>query len=159
MPSMTAPPVMSGRPPLPVRPRPHERDGRQPQPGDGRPHPHTAGTSAANRRLGDLLTRMVHEADARIPADRRARRTLQDMQERMPGYERQPVLVLYRPVMVDDARSPGTAPAPAPIAPGAGMQCDRCGGTFGAAPAPTGTQGSQVAPTAWTCDACTALGI
>ncbi|MET8824175.1 hypothetical protein ABZX04_38470, partial [Streptomyces rochei] len=30
----------------------------------------------------------------------RARRTLQEM---APGYERQPVLTLYRPVMADDA--------------------------------------------------------
>ncbi|MER7235243.1 hypothetical protein ABT348_30375 [Streptomyces olivaceus] len=42
MPSMTALPALSGRPPLPQRPQPHERDGRQPQPGDGHPHPHTA---------------------------------------------------------------------------------------------------------------------
>jgi hypothetical protein len=39
MPSMTAPVLERGRPPLPRRPQPHERDGRQPQTGGGRPHP------------------------------------------------------------------------------------------------------------------------
>jgi hypothetical protein len=56
--------------------------------------------AAAHRQLGDLLARMTREADARIPAGRRARRTLQEM---APGYERQPVLILHRPVMADDA--------------------------------------------------------
>ncbi|MDQ0847577.1 hypothetical protein [Streptomyces sp. V1I6] len=52
----------------------------------------------ANHRLGVLLVRMVRQADARIPAERRARRTLQEM---LPGYQRQPVLVLHRPEMND----------------------------------------------------------
>ncbi|MGC5236300.1 hypothetical protein ACPXCL_26605 [Streptomyces albogriseolus] len=78
--------------------------------------------TAVDRQLGDLLTRMVRETDARVPAERRARRTLQEM---MPGYERQPVLTLHRPVMADDACPlrlrwnytgsdcpPGVAPAP-----------------------------------------------
>ncbi|WP_254585071.1 hypothetical protein [Streptomyces sp. AC04842] len=56
--------------------------------------------TAAGRQLGDLLARMVRETDARVPAGRRARRTLQEM---MPGYERQPVLTLHRPAMADDA--------------------------------------------------------
>ncbi|MET9335951.1 hypothetical protein ABZX78_32915 [Streptomyces cellulosae] len=56
--------------------------------------------TAAHRQLGDLLARMVRETDARVPAERRARRTLQEM---MPGYERQPVLTLHRPAMADDA--------------------------------------------------------
>ncbi|WP_236669487.1 hypothetical protein [Streptomyces antimycoticus] len=47
-------------------------------------------------QLGDLLARMVREADSRIPAERRVRRTLQEM---LPYYERQPVLVLHRPTM------------------------------------------------------------
>lgn len=56
---------------------------------------------AAQRALGELIVRMADEADAQIPADRpRARRTLQQM---MPGFERQPVLVLHRPRMADDA--------------------------------------------------------
>ncbi|TWD13124.1 hypothetical protein FB570_11951 [Streptomyces sp. T12] len=78
--------------------------------------------TAADRQLGDLLARMVRETDARVPAERRARRTLQEM---MPGYERQPVLTLHRPAMADDACPlcgrwnckgsdcpPGVAPAP-----------------------------------------------
>jgi hypothetical protein len=52
----------------------------------------------ANRQLGVLLTRMVRQADDRVPGDLRARRTLQEM---VPGYERQPVLVLHRPRMND----------------------------------------------------------
>ncbi|KPC91392.1 hypothetical protein ADL27_30575, partial [Streptomyces sp. NRRL F-6602] len=46
-----------------------------------------------------MVRRVVRETDARIPGDRRARRTLQDM---APGYDRQPVLVLHRPTMQDD---------------------------------------------------------
>ncbi len=57
-------------------------------------------TSVAHRQLGDLLARMVHEADSRVPTTRRARRTLQEM---LPGYERQPVLTLHRPVMAGDS--------------------------------------------------------
>lgn len=51
--SMT-PSALSGRPPLPVRPQPHERDGRQPQPGGGQPHPHTAQHDDTTAR--ELLT-------------------------------------------------------------------------------------------------------
>ncbi|MFD8902661.1 hypothetical protein [Streptomyces ardesiacus] len=127
--------------------------------------------SVAHQQLGDLLARMVREADSRIPTARRARRTLQEM---MPGYERQPVLTLHRPVMADDAcplcgswncdpskcpPSSGINPKLAPAAPRSSMQCDRCGGVFGAAPMPTGTQAPGLTPTAWTCDACSALGL
>ncbi|MFB8166117.1 hypothetical protein [Streptomyces rubiginosohelvolus] len=56
--------------------------------------------STGNRQLGDLLARMARESDDRIPAEHRARRTLQEM---MPGYYRQPVLTLHRPVKADDA--------------------------------------------------------
>ncbi|MBZ6211962.1 hypothetical protein KVH31_36305 [Streptomyces olivaceus] len=55
MPSMTALPAMSGRPPLPQKPQPHERDGRQPQPGDGHPHPHTARHDDADRETFSAL--------------------------------------------------------------------------------------------------------
>ncbi|WP_236260701.1 hypothetical protein [Streptomyces tendae] len=124
-------------------------------------------TGDADRQLGDLLARMVREADTRVPTGRRARRTLQEM---LPGHERQPVLTLHRPVMADDAcplcgrfncdpsKCPPSslAPALAPATPRSEMQCDRCGGVFGVAPMPTGT---RVVPTAWTCDACQALGI
>ncbi|KNE83372.1 hypothetical protein AB0B04_19545 [Streptomyces xinghaiensis] len=34
-------PLMAGRPPLPVRPTPHERDGRTQHPEPARPHPQT----------------------------------------------------------------------------------------------------------------------
>lgn len=55
--SMT-PPALGGRPQLPVRPQPHERDGRQPQPGGGQPHPHTAqhDDTAARELLAALYT-------------------------------------------------------------------------------------------------------
>ncbi|MEU3550676.1 hypothetical protein [Streptomyces longwoodensis] len=77
---------------------------------------------ASSRQLGELLARMVREADARVPAGRKARRTVQ---ETAPGYVRQPVLTLHRPDMADDACPlclrwnctgtdcpPGAAPAP-----------------------------------------------
>ncbi|MFE0418343.1 hypothetical protein [Streptomyces tendae] len=127
-------------------------------------------TGDADRQLGDLLARMVREADTSVPTGRRARRTLQEM---LPGHERQPVLTLHRPVMADDAcplcgrfncdpsKCPPSslAPALAPATPRSEMQCDRCGGVFGTAPMPTAAQGPRLAPTAWTCDACQALGI
>ncbi|MEU3855042.1 hypothetical protein [Streptomyces sp. NPDC029554] len=134
--------------------------------------------ATAHHRLGDLLARMVRQADARIPAGRRARRTLQEM---APGYERQPVLALYRPVMADDAcplcgrwscngsDCPPSGAAPAltaptvsavPVVTGGGMnQCDQCGGWFGVTaelPAPASVRPAPV--TGWTCSACSALG-
>ncbi|MFI6881153.1 hypothetical protein ACIBL6_47685 [Streptomyces sp. NPDC050400] len=73
-------------------------------------------------------------------------------------------LTLSRPTMADDSFplchrwncDPSNCPpratvsAPAPVASGGGLQCDQCGGTFGAAPGPL---------TAWTCGACKALGL
>ncbi|GGU66414.1 hypothetical protein [Streptomyces daghestanicus] len=121
----------------------------------------------ADRRLGELLARLVDEADARIPADRRTRRTLQEM---MPGYERQPVLVLHRPVMAaepdepdepcflcgrwgcDPSTCPPASTAPAPVTAGTTLQCAVCGGRFGTVPTPAGTG------TAWVCSACQRLG-
>ncbi|MEU9631492.1 hypothetical protein AB0D89_32475 [Streptomyces luteogriseus] len=120
---------------------------------------------SAYRQLGDLLVRMVRESDARIPIERRVRRTLQEM---VPGYERQPVLTLHLPVMADDACPlcgrwscngsdcpPSAAPAPATelVATGGGQQCSKCGGWFGV------TAGRPAPATAWTCDACSALGV
>ncbi|MEU6664260.1 hypothetical protein [Streptomyces sp. NPDC046821] len=109
-----------------------------------------------------LVTHMVRHADARIPVGRKARRTLQEM---APGYERQPVLILHRPTMADDAcvlcgrwncnpancPPQASTPAPAPVT-GGGQQCDQCGGVFGAVPGPPATL------TAWTCGTCLALG-
>ncbi|MGW6926516.1 hypothetical protein ACWGA9_35530 [Streptomyces sp. NPDC054950] len=51
--SMAAPALADTRPPLPVRPQPHERDGRQPQQPGGRPHPqHTARHAHLARLIG-----------------------------------------------------------------------------------------------------------
>ncbi|MFE7574674.1 hypothetical protein ACFU5Z_08050 [Streptomyces sp. NPDC057521] len=79
-------------------------------------------TDQFHRLIGDL----VLDGDTRArTAGRRARRTLDEMQ---PGYERQPVLQLTRPLTfrsADDAcvlcgywtcRCGGVAPAPAPAA-------------------------------------------
>ncbi|OEJ36326.1 hypothetical protein [Streptomyces agglomeratus] len=46
--------------------------------GVGRPEP-----DDAHRKLGSLLLRIVREHDARIPAGRRAPRTLQEMRARL----------------------------------------------------------------------------
>ncbi|MFF1401075.1 hypothetical protein ACFVZD_46145 [Streptomyces sp. NPDC058287] len=116
----------------------------------------------STERMHRLVTHMVRHADGHIPAGRRARRTLQEM---APGYERQPVLILHRPTMSDDSCplchrwscDPSNCPprasttSPAPVASGGGLQCDQCGGVFGAVP------GSQATLTAWTCGACRAL--
>ncbi|MEV5644085.1 sigma-70 family RNA polymerase sigma factor [Streptomyces flaveolus] len=48
---MASSPALSGRPSLPTRPQPHERDGRQPQPGGGQPHPHIAHDDSVAREL------------------------------------------------------------------------------------------------------------
>jgi hypothetical protein len=134
-------------------------------------------SALALRQLGVLVNRMVRECDARVPDERRARRTLQEM---APGYERQPVLTLYRPVMADDACPvcgrwsckggsdcpPGAAPAPAAavsvpvVTGGGGWQCDSCGQWFGVTaelPAPATVRPASA--TAWTCSACSALGL
>lgn len=121
---------------------------------------HSGPCPAAHRQLGDLLARIVLEADAHVPAERRARRTLQEM---MPGYERQPVLTLYRPRMVGDAcplcgrwscdpsNCPPASAVPTPAALGSGQQCANCGGWFGI----TATLSTRA--TGWVCDACSAL--
>ncbi|MFJ4717462.1 hypothetical protein [Streptomyces sp. NPDC088785] len=114
---------------------------------------------AAVTQMNDLIRRMVREADTRVPTERRARRTLQEM---APDYQRQPVLTLHRPTMADDAcvlcerwncnpttccLPPGAAAQTAPPRSGGGWQCEVCGGVFGAAPV-----------TEWTCGACIAVG-
>ncbi|MFD8573424.1 hypothetical protein [Streptomyces sp. NPDC059639] len=111
-------------------------------------------------KMNDLVQRMVREADTRVPAERKVRRTLQEM---APGYERQPVLTLHRPTMADDACplcgkwncDPATCPpsaavTPAPVEAGPRLQCAVCGGEFGVAP------GQSLTVTAWMCDACAA---
>lgn len=52
-------------------------------------------------RFRQLVQQLVVDGDTRAAgAGRRARRTLQEM---APGYTRQPVLILHRPAMADDA--------------------------------------------------------
>ena len=59
MPSiMTLPPVLDDRPPLPMRPTPHERDGREPSPAGGRPHPQQNAVQA-DPTLTEALRRVV----------------------------------------------------------------------------------------------------
>ncbi|MFE1519573.1 hypothetical protein ACFW9I_22585 [[Kitasatospora] papulosa] len=97
-----------------------------------------------------LVDRLVVDGDARArSAGRQTRRILAEM---APGYDRQPVLLLTRPLnfrSADDAcplcgywtcRCGGVAPAPECNGT---LQCDQCGGRFGY--------------TGWTCDACKQL--
>ncbi|GGZ18452.1 hypothetical protein [Streptomyces nitrosporeus] len=98
-----------------------------------------------------LVERLVATGDTRArAAGRRSRRTLAEM---MPGYDRQPVLRLVRPLefkRADEAcplcgywtcRCSGIAPAPTENS--GQLQCDTCGTWFGYA--------------GWTCSACMAL--
>ncbi|MFF8939216.1 hypothetical protein ACF08O_31765 [Streptomyces paradoxus] len=54
MASMTPPALAESRPPLPIRPTPHERDGRQGGSDAGRPHPQqvTSGPARVEREIG-----------------------------------------------------------------------------------------------------------
>ncbi|MFD6275056.1 hypothetical protein ACFWFI_05710 [Streptomyces sp. NPDC060209] len=105
-------------------------------------------TDMSFRQLVDHLTA---DGDTRAHfAGRRARRTLAEM---MPDHDRQPVLLLTRPLTfrsADEAcglcgfwkcRCGGVAPAPESNT----LQCDTCSGRFGF--------------TGWTCPACKALGL
>ncbi|MFJ1775036.1 hypothetical protein ACIOFQ_33130 [[Kitasatospora] papulosa] len=100
-----------------------------------------------------LVAGLAADGDNRArSAGRQARRTLAEMD---PGYDRQPVLLLTRPLTfrsADDAcplcgywtcRCGGVAPAPECNGT---LQCDQCGGRFG-----------YTGPTCWTCDACKQL--
>ncbi|MCX5055094.1 hypothetical protein [Streptomyces sp. NBC_00474] len=125
-----------------------------------RPRPATADQDV-HRRLGRHLLDVVRAQDAAISTHRRVPRTLQEM---LPGYERQPVLTLHRPVMADDAcplcgrwtcdpsNCPPASAAPFPAPAGSGMQCQVCGGWFGVAAVQPGEA------TAWICGACQNLG-
>lgn len=53
-------PMAGARPPLPMRPTPHERDGRQPVPSEGRPHPRPSG-SVTREFLTEALNRVVQQ--------------------------------------------------------------------------------------------------
>lgn len=61
---------------------------------------HASGRQDAERRLGEHLLDVVRRQDVELPADRKARRTLAEM---APGYERQPLLILHKPMMADDS--------------------------------------------------------
>ncbi|MFF9914809.1 hypothetical protein [Streptomyces sp. NPDC013457] len=116
---------------------------------------------APERRLTALLDRMAREGDAR--ATRVGQRTRRTLQEMIPGFVRQPVLILRRPEMADDAcplclrwgcngtDCPPAAvippPAAATMAPPAATsgQCQICSGRF------EGWNGGV-------CDACRATG-
>ncbi|MFG2841104.1 hypothetical protein ACGFYE_39710 [Streptomyces zaomyceticus] len=93
-----------------------------------------------HRPTQQLLDRMRAEGDARAKrAGRRARRTLQEME---PGYVRQPVLILHRPVMADDicpacerwgctgTNCPPSALAITTTPQSTSGQCSSCGGWF-----------------------------
>ncbi|MGW0143651.1 hypothetical protein [Streptomyces calvus] len=128
--------------------------------------------AAAHHQLGDLLARMAREADARIPDGRRARRTLQEM---APGYTRQPVLTLHRPVMANDAcplcgrwsctgsDCPPASAVPAPATrhtvpyPQGQQPCGSCGGAGGRV---VDTSSDGVTRQSWqTCGSCGGSGV
>ncbi|MEV6123053.1 hypothetical protein AB0M23_21470 [Streptomyces sp. NPDC052077] len=105
--------------------------------------------AAAHRRLGVLLERMVRDADTRIPAERRARRTLQEM---APGYERQPILTLTSTRPGTPAARPHTSPAPQAQRP-----CGTCGGKGGWV---VDTSGGGVTRQSWQrCQDCRGAGV
>ncbi|MER5362452.1 hypothetical protein [Streptomyces sp. NPDC002785] len=80
-------------------------------------------------RFNQLVRSLVIDGDRRAElGGRRARRTLAEM---TPGYTRQPVLLLTRPLPVTPSGN-------------GNQQCDQCGGWFGV--------------TSWTCSACQNLG-
>ncbi|MEV5432746.1 hypothetical protein [Streptomyces sp. NPDC052701] len=58
---MSSSAVLADRPPLPMRPTPHERDGRQPSPAGGRPHPRQHSTSQSDPVILGALRRVVDE--------------------------------------------------------------------------------------------------
>ncbi|MFJ1774981.1 hypothetical protein ACIOFQ_32850 [[Kitasatospora] papulosa] len=102
-------------------------------------------------QVHQLVKRLVADGDTRAEfAGRQARRTLAEM---APGYQRQPVLLLTRPLSyrsADDAcplcgywscRCGGVAPAPTENS--GQLQCDTCGQWLGV--------------TGWTCSACQQL--
>ncbi|GGZ29531.1 hypothetical protein [Streptomyces nitrosporeus] len=92
-----------------------------------------------DRAFRQLVDHLVVDGDDRArSAGRQARRTLAEMD---PGYQRQPVLLLARPL---DFRPTDEAPQTlaAPLS-NSGQQCDTCGTWFGYA--------------GWTCAACQQL--
>jgi hypothetical protein len=103
----------------------------------------------AERRLGEYLLRMVREQDARIPYERRAPRTLADMQARMAN-DACGLCGYWRCRCGEQTSSPSTT-ATAPRTGSGGLQCDTCGNWFGV------TSEEPAPATAWTCPACASL--
>ncbi|MCA1218480.1 hypothetical protein [Streptomyces sp. 8L] len=95
------------------------------------PHPHAAVAALTpEQRLHREVRHRVCTADARISAEQRVLRTLAEM---VPGFEREPLLTLHRPVM--DAG------------------CAVCGGAGGWSETTTTSDGAQI--TVWrSCHAC-----
>ncbi|MFF7189655.1 hypothetical protein ACFZAR_31490 [Streptomyces sp. NPDC008222] len=60
---MTSAVATTQRPPLPIRPTPHERDGRQPTPAGGRPHPQRSAIADTDPMMSEALRRVI---DAQI---------------------------------------------------------------------------------------------
>lgn len=81
-------PRLAARPPLPIRPMPHERDGRQPAPSPARPHPPRGSAEELHALVRDLVD---HGDAVAARAGRRARRTLAEM---TPGAQLRPLLRL-----------------------------------------------------------------
>ncbi|MEU1126725.1 hypothetical protein ABZ371_24910 [Streptomyces sp. NPDC005899] len=113
------------------------------------PVPH-AERDETDSAFHQLVGRLVTDGDTRAESvGRQARRTLAEM---APGYERQPVLLLTRPLTFRSANDACPlcgywtcrcgAVAPAPQSTGQ-VQCDTCGTWFGYA--------------GWTCSACQQL--
>ncbi|MFJ3229175.1 hypothetical protein ACIPJS_38305 [Streptomyces sp. NPDC086783] len=115
-----------------------------------RPRPAARVRTDAERHLGDYLLRIVREQDARIPAERRAPRTLADMQARMA--DDACGLCGFWICRCGEQASPPPATAVAPVTGSGGWQCDTCGNWFGV----TGAGPASV--TAWTCAACASIG-
>ncbi|MFF7190258.1 hypothetical protein ACFZAR_34655 [Streptomyces sp. NPDC008222] len=61
MPSMTSAVATTQRPPLPLRPTPHERDGRQPMPADGRSHPQRSADTDIAPMTSQALRRVIDD--------------------------------------------------------------------------------------------------
>ncbi|MEV6028391.1 hypothetical protein [Streptomyces sp. NPDC052036] len=58
---MTSAVATTQRPPLPVRPTPHERDGRQPMPAGGRPHPQRSAVPDIDPMMSEALRRVIDD--------------------------------------------------------------------------------------------------
>ncbi|MFF3312960.1 hypothetical protein [Streptomyces sp. NPDC002952] len=114
-----------------------------------RPRPAAPVRTDAERRLGEYLLRMVREQDARIPFERRAPRTLADMQARMA--DDACGLCGYWRCRCGEQASPQPTAAVLPVTRSGGWQCDTCGQWFGV------TGNGPASTTAYTCAACASI--